>query len=157
VHFVAALRLLLGSANEKLASLVSFTALLRPALPPVDTIQAIAKTEAGATGTITLSFGTEFKSGLEVEIVTTRGAVLWNPRLVTVTTKDKVTGEKVEESEEFGQDSGVKAEVAAWAASIARGEADVRQTPREALRDLEVVQRLLESGERGGVVVALEG
>jgi len=151
VHFVAGLRALLSAAGgQEIAQVAAFSALLEERLLPVDTVHAVAVTKEGKTGTIGLSFGTEFKAGLEVEIVTTNGSIVWNPRGVqTTTTKD---GEKVETKEEFGSDSGVTAEVAAFVAAIAAGKEDPRQTPLEALKDLEIIQALLESGAAGAAV-----
>ncbi|KAK3693169.1 oxidoreductase-like protein [Podospora appendiculata] len=151
VHFVAGLRLLLAAAGQKITQLAGFSALLEERLLPVDTIHAVALTQDGKSGSIGISFGTEFKSGLEVEIVTTKGAVTWNPRGVKTVTKG-ADGKKVEEEKAFEYDSGVKVEVVAFGQAIEAGKADPRQTPIEALRDLEILQRLLESGAGGAVV-----
>jgi len=157
VHFIAALRLLLGAsgADNRISGVAAFMNLLEERLPPVDTVHAVAVTKSGRSGTIAISFGTEFKSGLEIEIVTTKGAVIWNPRGVKTVTKDPSTGEKVESEDKYpNYDSGVKAEVAQFARSIAEGkvEADAKQSPSEALGDLEVIQALLESGKAGGLL-----
>jgi predicted dehydrogenase len=113
----------------------------------------VALTETGKSGTIGLSFGTEFKSGLEVEVVTTNGAVIWNPTEVkTVVGKGDGSNEKVDEKKEFKYSSGVKAEVAAFAKAIEAGKIDALQAPSEALKDLEILQKLLESGAGGATV-----
>ncbi|KAH8898920.1 NAD(P)-binding protein [Thozetella sp. PMI_491] len=154
VHFVAALRLLLASAGQELKQLACFSALLEERLLPVDTIHAAAQTQDGKTGTIGVSFGTEFKSGLEAEIVTTKGAVTWTPTKVKVVSKS-ASGEKEESSKDFVYNSGVKAEFEAFGKSIVAGKGDARQTPREALKDLELLQSLLESGEGKGALKKL--
>ncbi|KAK3315845.1 hypothetical protein B0H66DRAFT_272339 [Apodospora peruviana] len=159
VHFIAGLRLLLAAAGgQEIKQLAGFSGLLEERLPPVDTVHAVAVTQDGKSGTIGISFGTEFKSGLEVEIVTTNGAVIWNPKLVKTMTRGD-GDEKAEAKKDFGQDSGVKAEVEAFVKSIVAGknEVDSRQSPLEALKDLEIIQRLLESGEGGASVKTLEG
>ncbi|KAK0629256.1 hypothetical protein B0T17DRAFT_182094 [Bombardia bombarda] len=159
VHFVAGLRQLLGAlpqAPQRIVSLAGFSALLEARLPPVDTVHAVALTQDGKAGTIAISFGTEFRSGLEIEVVTTNGAVTWTQTTVKTVTRDQL-GDKVETNEEFVYDSGVKAEVAAFAEAIEKAKGgDPRQSPEEALRDLEILQRLLESGEGGAVVKAIE-
>lgn len=150
VHFIAGLRLLLSSLGQDISQVVGYSHLLEERLVPVDTVHAVALTNEGKSGTISISFGTQFKSGLEVEVVTTQGAVYWNPTQVKTKTKD---GEK---TEDFERSSGVKEEVAAFAKAIEQGKTEKNQTPEEALKDLEVVQRLLESGEEKGVVKAVE-
>ena len=155
VHFIAALRKLLHAAGTQLAQLASFSTLLEENLGPVDTIHAIATTRDGRTGTIVMSFGTEFKSGLEVEVVTTQGAVHWTPDRVRVTKKG-ASGSKEEETKDFAYDAGVNAEVKAFASSVEAGRVDPLQTPQQALQDLEVLQRILESGSSQGAVKALE-
>ena len=44
----------------------------------------------------------------------------------------------------------------AWAKAIRRGEQDPQQRPEEALADLEVLEAMLRSGERGGEAVDLQ-
>lgn len=151
---MAALRLLLGAAGDEVAKLACFSTLLEEKLLPVDTVHAVLATRGGSNGTATISFGTEFKSGLEVEIVTTSGAVTWNPSEVKVVRKTS-GGDKTEEKETLVRDSGVKAEVAAFAKSFGDGAVDPLQTPEEALKDLEILQALLESGEAGASVKTL--
>jgi hypothetical protein len=53
------------------------------------------------------------------------------------------------------QGSGVKQEVAAWAESLASGQANHRQSPEEALADLEILEKMLRSGEAQGKVQTL--
>ncbi|KAL1874012.1 hypothetical protein VTK73DRAFT_566 [Phialemonium thermophilum] len=156
VHFVAALRLLLGALDEHVQRLAGFSNLLVEALPPVDTVHAVAATQTGAAGTVCISFGTEFKSGLEVEIVTTNGAVVWTQTEVTVVRKGK-DGAKTVEKENFEYDSGVTPEFAAFGKSLKAGVANPLLSPEEALKDIEIVQGLLESGEAGAQLKTLTG
>lgn len=150
---MAGLRLLLAAAGQEIKQLAGFSALLDERLIPVDTIHAVAITQEGKSGTIGISFGTEFKDGLEVEIVTTDGAVIWSPTEVkSVARKGDGSDEKVEDKKEFPYSSGVTAEVGAFAKAIEAGKLDVPQTPAEALKDLEILQRLLESGAAGASV-----
>lgn len=152
VHFVAALRMLLAGAGQEIRRVAAFSALLEEHLPPVDTVSAVAVTGEGKSGTIHMSFGTEFKSGFEIEVVTTEGAVVWTPtRVRTVRRGEGEWKEEVVERE-FESTTGVKEEAVAFGEAVQRGEVDVRQSPGEALKDLEILQRLLESGEGGAVV-----
>ena len=138
VHFVAGLRLLLGAAGDEVKDVVCFADLLLERLGPVDTVHAVATTASGASGTIVMSFGTEHKSGLEIEVVTTNGTVTWNPREVVVAKSGK----------KFESDSGVKSEVAAFGKSLADEKPDPLQTPEEAFADLQMLEGLLESKGR---------
>jgi len=157
VHFIAALRYLLAAAaaGSRIARVACFSALLQEHLVPVDTVNATAVTDTGCSGIISMTFATEFKRGTEVEIVTTKGSVLWTPVSVKVV-KDASLVVRSEVTKEFGQSTGVVEEMAAFAAAIEQGKLDERQTPLEALRDLEVLQRLLESGEENATVKAVE-
>lgn len=141
---------MLSELNQEITHVAGFSALLEERLLPVDTVHAVALTNDGKSGTISISFGTQFKTGLEVEVVTTQGSVYWNPTQIKTKTKE---GEK---TEEFEKSTGVKVEMAAFAKAIENGQLEKEQTPEEALKDLEVVQRLLESGEAKGVVKAVE-
>lgn len=77
---MAGLRFLLAAAGQDIKQVAGFTALLDGKLIPVDTIHTVAITRKRKTCTTGISFGTEFKSDTEVEIVTTNGVVLWNPK-----------------------------------------------------------------------------
>ncbi|KAK4182373.1 oxidoreductase-like protein [Podospora australis] len=147
VHFVAALRYILEATGQRIEKLAGFSALLEERLVPVDTVNAVALTQDGKSGTVVITFGTEFKDGLEVEIITTKGTVTWSPRAVIT-----ATGKQGESKKEFGYNSGVQAEVAAFEKAVAAGKADPLQSPEEALKDLSVLQGLLESGDAGAAV-----
>jgi predicted dehydrogenase len=156
VHFVAGLRFLLAAAGQDIKQVAGFTALLDERLIPVDTVHAVAITQDGKSGTIGMSFGTEFKSGFEIEIVTTNGVVSWNPTEVkTVARKGDGSEGTVEEKKEFLYSSGVTAEVGAFAKALEVGAIDALQSPVEALKDLEILQRLLESGAAGAAVKSI--
>ncbi|KAK0744524.1 hypothetical protein B0T21DRAFT_380763 [Apiosordaria backusii] len=148
VHFVAALRYLLGASGQELSKLVAYTALLEERLQPLDTIHGVAVTKQGVNGSVVISFGTEFKNGTDVEIITTNGTVSWNPTEVKTVTKDG------ESKKDFEHSSGVGAELAVFGQAIqaGTGKVDGLQTPEEALRDLEILEGLLESGAGGAKV-----
>lgn len=141
VHFIAATRLLLSSAGSATA-ISAFTAQHQPHLPPVDTVDAVWKLSNGASGTFSNSFAmapavTEYRVVCEGGTVTAGfGTVPFSPAYVTV----KRAGEDGEEKEEFPEVGfGVNTEVATWGEKLDKGGADERQSPLEALRDLEIV------------------
>ncbi|CAD6444629.1 61f051a7-b2bd-44ad-bda2-4100e8cb915f [Sclerotinia trifoliorum] len=147
VHSTAAGRLLLGGAARP-TSVVAFSTLLREHLPPVDTINSVWLTNFGISGTFSVSFGTTL-SGPEYTVACEDGSV--------TVIRSKVIVRKGEEREknftevEFTEEgSGVKQEVAAWAQSIVDKKPDTRQSPEEALADLEILEKLLRSGEEQG-------
>jgi len=99
-----------------------------------------------------MSCGTEFKAGIEVEIVTDKGSVVLRPKEIIVSTKD-AAGIQCETKENLDMTFGVKEEMAAFTAGIKQGKLDPRMTPEEALEDLKLLEAMLKSGEAGGQVV----
>ncbi|KAK4541042.1 hypothetical protein LTR36_008411 [Oleoguttula mirabilis] len=149
VHFVAGMRMLLGP-EAQVVKTSAFTQQLQPHLPPVDTVDATFKLANGSTGNFSVSFGTTF-TGAEWSIACEGGSVAIAGNKVT--SKPKDGEEKVEEKpDEFG---GVKQEVFAWAKSLVSGQPDPQQSPEEALADLDVLEAMLQSGEKGGQPVEL--
>ncbi|OQE44210.1 hypothetical protein PENCOP_c002G06062 [Penicillium coprophilum] len=144
VHMTAALRLILGP-TERLSILSAQSQLQQSFLPPVDTVDAVAKTESGATGVISLSWGSSFNDQI-FEFACEKGVVTLNSDDVTV------NGEK--HHVEF-DGRGVVPEVAEFANSILSGKPDSRQSPEQALADLEILEQMLRSGEKDGEKVQL--
>ncbi|OTB06935.1 hypothetical protein M426DRAFT_71912 [Hypoxylon sp. CI-4A] len=147
VHFTAALRKLLGKDNT-VESLVAQTALVSSHLPPVDTINAVLKTKSGVVGSFINSVGTTM-SAFEFQIACEQGTVKAEGTKVVTTRgvgQDAVTEEKT-----FEKTSGVKEEVHAWAESLLSGVPNPNQTPELALGDLELVEKMLTSGDQDGV------
>ncbi|MCJ1479387.1 hypothetical protein MMC13_008072 [Lambiella insularis] len=143
VHFVAGIRLLLGS-KDKITRLSAFTSQLQKHLPPVDSVDATMKTATGSTGTFQVSFGTtltgnEWTVGCEGGSVSVSGS--------TITT---VIDDKEEKTEVKDERSGVPPEVRKWGEAIAAGHMNERQKPEEALADLELLEKMLRSGENNG-------
>ena len=146
VHLVAGLRLLLGAADP-VATLSAHSTLIQPRLPPVDTVDAIMKTEKGAPGIFSVSYGSSFDD-YGFEFACENGVVVLSRGSVTV------NGEKTDIDD---TSNGVAAELGSWAESIVKGEGlDARQTAEEALADLEILQQLLKSGEKEGEKVKLQ-
>lgn len=115
----------------------AFSAQLQEHLPPVDTVDATWKTKSGVTGTFSVSFGTSF-SGSEYAVACEHGSISVVKGTVTVIRDGK------EEKKDFPDEgAGVKQEVKAWAEGILAGKQDPRQSPEEALKDLELVSHSL--------------
>ncbi|KAI9744017.1 MAG: hypothetical protein M1818_002751 [Claussenomyces sp. TS43310] len=169
VHYIAGTRRILGS--DPPASISAYTTLLQNHLPPVDTVNAIWQTESGASGTFSVSFGTTF-SGRELHRQMSRLLLCSWLTLVligeysfafekgTVNVVDNevttvVDGKSI--VKDFSSaGSGVKQEVAAFAESITKGKVNPSQSPAEALADLEILERMLKSGEGHGKTESLK-
>ncbi|KAE8311170.1 hypothetical protein BDV41DRAFT_566019 [Aspergillus transmontanensis] len=63
VHVVAALRLILGQ-SDGLAMVAAHSSLRQEHLAPVDTVDALVKTRSGATGVLSVSYGSEINDSL---------------------------------------------------------------------------------------------
>jgi glucose-fructose oxidoreductase len=145
VHMIAGLRLILGS-TEQIKTVSAQSYLQQSHLPPVDTVDAVVKTGSGATGVISLSWGSPF-SRHAFEFACEKGSVALN--------FDDVAVNDVNYSVPF-EGRGVSAEVAEFATSIINGKpVEKRQSPEEALADLEVLEQMLKSGEKQGEPVQL--
>ncbi|KAL2829219.1 hypothetical protein BDW59DRAFT_178564 [Aspergillus cavernicola] len=140
VHTIAGLRLILGGGGNALGSVSAHTCLQQDYLPPLDTVDAVVKTTSGAPGVISLSFGSEFKDSV-LEFTCADGVVtLIDDRLTVSGVATDIPFEGV----------GVKEEVKAFGASIVNGKLDERLRPEEALADLEIVETIIQSGEKDG-------
>ena len=145
VHFVAATRLLLKGGGQKINKVSAFTAQLQQHLPPVDTLNATMQLENGASGTLSISFGTT-DTGSEYLVACEKGSVHVSRGKVVV----KRDGQDVETKEFPDEGNGVNQEIKAWAQSLEKGSRNEMQSPEEALRDLEILECCLRSGEQGG-------
>ena len=81
-----------------------------------------------------------------------KGSIVMEPKKVVVSGP---SGDVIE-TKEFERTSGVSEEVAAWAQALQKGEADARQSPEEALADLEFLEKMFRSGEQEGAVQKYE-
>jgi predicted dehydrogenase len=145
VHFIAALRLMLQGGGEAVVKASAFTAQLQEHLPPVDTLNATLQLKGGQSGTLSISFGTTF-SGSEFAVAAEKGTVIVTRSKAVVVKK----GEQEETKEFSEQGNGVVQEIKAWAESLVHGKPNPQQSPEEALRDLELLEACLRSGEKGG-------
>jgi predicted dehydrogenase len=126
--------------------------LLQAHLPPADTITSIWQTETGVPGTFSMSFGTTL-NGAEFVVACEKGSVRVTHKKVEVRQGQQKDGNS--SVKEFEDDS-VKAEVKAWAESIASGKPNPHQSPEEALADLEILEKMLKSGEANGKTESLQ-
>ena len=136
---------MLGKDNP-LVSLSAHSAQLQKHLPPVDTLEGVAKSKQGTIGSISISFGTTHK-GSEWAIGCEDGFVSISGNKVTV-------DGKIEEIQD--ERTGVPPEVRLWGEALAAGQTNEKQFPEEALADLELIEAMLRSGEQGGVPIKLE-
>lgn len=144
VHVTAGLRLMLGS--EHITALSAHSQLQQAYLPPVDTVDAVAQTGSGATGVISLSWGSPF-SDSTFEFACEKGVVILKGDDVTV-------NDEVHHIEFDGR--GVGPEVTEFATAIMNGRpVEKRQSPEAALADLEILEQMLKSGERQGERLSL--
>lgn len=137
IHHVAAMRFVLGEIKQVSA----FMRQNRPDLPPADTLSASIEFENGILGTYlcTYAVGSPWPAGLH--IVCEEGALLIQPKALHITHK----GETQTLQYEF---NGVEAELRAFAAAVLDGQTH-HNTPEEALRDLVVIEAMLESARTG--------
>jgi len=145
VHFVAATRLLLQGGGRKIKKVSAFTAQLQEHLPPVDTLNATMQLDNDASGTLSICFGTT-DTGSEYLVACEKGSVHVARGKVTIT-KD---GKDPETKEFPDEGNGVNQEIKAWAKSLEQGKRNEMQSPEEALKDLEILESCLKSGEQGG-------
>lgn len=152
VHQIAALRLMLKGGGAAVSSVSAHTAQLREWLPPVDTVDAALRLDNGATGFLSMSFGSSFDDA-EMAVSCEGGAV-------SVDRGGNVSVRKAGDKEATSvnkpnDEGGVATEVWAWARSIKAGKPNPEQSPEEALADLEMLEAMLKSGEQGGAPVKL--
>jgi len=145
VHFVAATRLLLQGGKQKIKRVSAFTAQLQEHLPPIDTLNATMQLDNGSSGTLSISFGTT-DTGSEYLVACEKGSVHCARGKVTIT-KD---GKDPETKDFPDEGNGVNQEIKAWAKSLEQGKRNEMQSPEEALKDLEILESCLKSGEQGG-------
>ncbi|KAB2108454.1 hypothetical protein AG0111_0g2982 [Alternaria gaisen] len=145
VHFVAATRLLLQGGKQKIKRVSAFTAQLQEHLPPIDTLNATMQLDNGSSGTLSISFGTT-DTGSEYLVACEKGSVHCARGKVTIT-KD---GKDPETRDFPDEGNGVNQEIKAWANSLEQGKRNEMQSPEEALKDLEILESCLKSGEQGG-------
>lgn len=147
VHVIAAIRLILDetACAHPLTEVSAQCSLQQSHLAPIDTIEATLRTKNGTQGILSLSYGSksndqiyEFNNGsssitLDGDTLTNQGEIAFSGR-------------------------GVTSEIRIFASSILERSGVVYQqmSPEEALADLEVMEKMIQSSEHGGEKMALE-
>lgn len=133
VHYVAALRLLLG----EIAEVTGVVRSVRPDLPPADTLAATLRFAGGAVGTLLVTFAAGSPWGTPLTITGTAGSLRVDRGRIELVR----AGAEVEVIE-CGIYNGVERELAAFADAVRLG-APLRNTPAAGLEDLVVMERVL--------------
>ncbi|KAI0535079.1 hypothetical protein GGR58DRAFT_24765 [Xylaria digitata] len=152
VHYTAAIRTLLGKDNA-VANVIALTSLVTSHLPPKDTINAILQTKSGVVGSYIHSAGTTMQA-FDFHVACEHGHVKASPDKV-VTVRGLGEDAKTEEKT-FEKSPGVKEEIQAWAEALISGEPRPEQTPELALGDLEILEKMLTSGDQNGAPQKLQ-
>ncbi|KAJ6164905.1 hypothetical protein N7470_003577 [Penicillium chermesinum] len=145
VHQLAGLRLILGSA-DKVTTVSAQSQQQQPYLPPVDTVDAVVKTSSGATGIISMSWGSSFNDNI-FEFSCEKGVVKLHFDGVEVNNHDHIVP---------FDGKGVGPEIDDFATAIINGRRSKTQSPEEALADLEMLEQMLQSAERDGEKMPLQ-
>ncbi len=138
VHHVAAMRQVVG----EIASVSAEIRQMRSDLPPADTLAVALQFKSGVVGsyTVTYAAGAPFPTFL---------TVVGDDGVVRAKTGSlEVTAHGDTRSEDFSAWRNVTEELAAFAAAVRDGEQH-RNSPLEALRDLAVIEAMLQSAQRG--------
>lgn len=152
VHFVAGLRKALGP--RKIVKVAAFSKLNQSYLPPVDTVNGVILLDDGTSGTITISFGTT-KGGLDIVVQHQLGWFEVNPgKLVVKHAGEENSSKDLDVSYEGNEGQpAVAREVDAFISGVLANKLDPEQAPEEAFLDLAIIEALLTSGDKGGVLV----
>ncbi|KAI1423680.1 hypothetical protein F5Y12DRAFT_716073 [Xylaria sp. FL1777] len=152
VHYTAAIRMLLGK-EDSVASVIALTSLIKSHLPPKDTINAVLQTKSGVLGSYIHCVGTTMQY-FDFDFACEDGHVKAGPNKV-VTVRGLGADAKTEEKT-FENNPGVNEEVHAWAEAFISGEPNPKQSPELALGDLELLEKMLTSGDQDGTRQQLE-
>jgi predicted dehydrogenase len=138
VHHVAVLRWLLG----KISQVSAMTRQIRTDLPPADVLSATLQFESGLTGVYLATYAVNAPWPPALHITGEEGSLRVHRQEL------EVTSGGVPRTIAITPQQGVKAELAAFAAAIRRGEAH-RCPPEQALQDVAVIEAMLRSAELG--------
>jgi predicted dehydrogenase len=143
VHFIALMRTVAGQEIVETKSLASQH---WPHLPPTDTIDAALRFSDGATGSISLSCAS-VKSVFEFIFIGTKGTLTITRADTPDTSKIRVeNAESKTEREETVEGKGIYEEIKAFVRAAETNTPDKSLSPREALRDVAVIESLCTGG-----------
>ena len=140
VHNMAELRLLMGEARH----VAAFTALVREDMPPVDTVTASIRFESGALGTFAMTFAAAYGSDSGLTVICEQGMIRVRNDHLEVTQSGQT-------DRSLFSEHAIYQEFAAFAAAIQDGKPH-RNTAREALRDVALLEAMFRSAETGETV-----
>ncbi len=138
VHHVAALRLIAG----EIVSVSAQVRQMRDDLPPADTLSAVMEFKSGALGSYVVTYAADAATPTYLTVVGDKGLVRVNHESLEVTTDGTPLNESVSEGDD------VEAELAAFADAIRDG-APHDNPPLEALRDVAVIEAMLNAAQLG--------
>lgn len=138
VHHIAVLRWLLG----EIAQVSAVTRQVRADLPPADILSATLQFESGLTGVYLAIYAVNAPWPPALHITGEKGALSVHRQGLEVTSNGATRTINITPYQ------GVKAELAAFAGAIRRGET-YRCTPWQALQDVAVIEAMLRSAETG--------
>jgi len=98
-----------------------------------------------------MSFGSTYTTK-DISVSGEKGSVTIANDKIVVRKFENGKQEVVKEIDAVWKDFGVTNEVQAWAKSLENGKQDERQSPEQALADLELLEGMLVSGDNGGAV-----
>lgn len=133
--------------DDKAESVIGYSSLAQDHLAPVDTLSAVVKTQSGAVGSFSCSWGTTMPRANEYQIACEKGSVTIDGDKGWVVYQD---GRREDKDFPFTQGAGVMEEVQAWGAAMAGATEDPLLTPEITLGDLELLESMLKSAEENG-------
>jgi len=146
VHFVALLRQLAGEIDRVSATVTQ----RRPHLPPADSVTAVLTFANGAEGSFQLSFAAAPQDGRPplLTLVGSKGSLHADLFSTVIRLRDGEREEFFRVSNDPWVQGGVYQTIAHCLLSL-RHDAPLRSSPAEALRDVAVIEAMLESGRTG--------
>lgn len=138
VHHVAVLRRLLG----EIVQVSAVTRQIRADLPPADVLSATLQFASGITGVYLANYAIDAPWPPALHITGENGSLRVHRQELEVTRGGATRALLI------APHQGVKAQLAAFAAAIRRGETH-RNSPQQALQDVAVIEAMLRSAETG--------
>lgn len=134
--------------EDRAASVIGYSGLAQAYLAPVDTLSAVIKTQSGAVGNFSCSWGTTLPRAAEYQIACENGSVTVEGDKGWIVYLD---GRKVVKDFPFTAGAGVVEEVHAWGEAMVEGKENPLLTPEVTLGDLELLEGMLKSADENGV------
>lgn len=138
VHHTAVWRSLLGEVE----AVSAFTTQIRPDLPPSDTMSAALQFQSGLLATYAVTYAGSAPEDTTLNIIGSKGAMHLN--------RDKMTLINAQGTQHFAdsKSDGIREQFMAFGEAVLHGKAHLN-TPLETLKDVALVEAMLESAESG--------